>query len=463
VDKDAARAGTPPVQTDAARSGTASLRAHRHIVIPVILTVAVIIGFFACFAVWINRQVLNTENWTNTSSELLANEKVQAAVGAYAVNELFHAVDVAQELKAGLPTQLQGLAGPASAGLHALAERAVPRLLATAAIQEGWRRANKAAHAELIHILNGGSKTVSTSSGVVTLNLHELITNLAAQLGLRSQLESAREKLPSGARAKAREVAKEKLGVTLPATSGQLVIMRSNQLKTAQDIVKAIRGLAIVLPLILIALFALAVWWDRGRRRTTLRSVGWCLFGIGILLLLGRRAGGDAVVNSLVKVPANRPAVHEVWSIATSLLYDIAIAMVLYGLVVVAAAWVGGATRPAIGLRRAMAPWLREHAVGSYAVAEAILLLIVLWGPTPATRQWLPVIGFALLFALGTAILRAHTKREFPDAQRGEATARLRAWAASRRGRPHTVVAGDGADIVGPETSLRQGADRETS
>ena len=62
------------------------------------------------------------------------------------------------------------------------------------------------------------------------------------------------------------------LSATLPPTSGQITIMRASQLKTAQDIAKAIRGLAIVLPTIALLLFALALWLAHGRRRSTLRS-----------------------------------------------------------------------------------------------------------------------------------------------------------------------------------------------
>ncbi len=166
-----------------------------------------------------------------------------------------------------------------------------------------------------------------------------------------------------------------------------------------------------------------------------MRTSGWCFFAIGLLLLLGRRIGGDSVVNSLVKNPANKPAAHEAWSIGTSLLYNIAIAMVLYGLVIVVAAWLAGNTRAAVAVRRAMAPWLREHAVGSYVVGEAILLLVVLWGPTQATREILPVIGFALLVAFAVWVLRRETEREFPDAKVGEATAAMRRWMSNVRGR----------------------------
>lgn len=403
-------------------------RPHRRLVAAT-LAVATVIGFFACFAVWVNRQALNTDNWTKTSTQVLADPQVQAALSVYLVNELFASAEVPARLQTALPEQLKGLSGPLAAGLRQVANQFVPRLLATSAAQELWRRANHAAHEQLLRILNGGGKAVSTENGVVALNLHELVTELGNRLGVGAQVAAAREKLAGGKGAEVRSAAEQKLGVTLPANSGRIVIMRSNQLKTAQDIVKAIKGLALVLPLVALALFALAVWLARGWRRHALRSTGWCFFGVGVALLVLRRVAGAAVVKGLVANPANKDAAQAVWSIGTSLLYDIAIAMVLYGLVLVLAAWLAGETRSARFLRRAGAPWMREHAVGSYVVAGILLLLVVLWGPTPATRQLLPVLGFFALAAFGVALLRRQTALEFPDAMPGEAMADVRrAW-----------------------------------
>ena len=67
-------------------------------------------------------------------------------------------------------------------------------------------------------------------------------------------------KLQGATGASARAAAQQKLGITLPPANGQLVIMRSNQLKTAQDIANAVKHLAIVLPALAILLFALAVY-----------------------------------------------------------------------------------------------------------------------------------------------------------------------------------------------------------
>src|SRR5271154_6742651 len=85
----------------------------RHRGINAIFVLAVIVGVFAVLAVWVNRQVLNTDNWTNTSSRLLADPKIEAAVGNLLVNELFRQVDVAKELKSVLPSEVDGLAAPA--------------------------------------------------------------------------------------------------------------------------------------------------------------------------------------------------------------------------------------------------------------------------------------------------------------------------------------------------------------
>jgi len=438
----------PPKETQDSTGAGGAVHRHRGL-ITTLFVLATILGFFACFALWINRQLLNTDNWTKTSTNLIANEKVDGALGTFAVNELFAAVNVSEVLKSKLPSQFQGLAGPAAAGLRQLADQAAPQLLATAPVQEAWRQANKTAHAELIRILNGGGKVLSTKEGVVSLNLHELITQLAAQVGLSSQLEAARSKLHGSTGETARAVAQEKLGVTLPAASGELVIMRASQLKTAQDIVKAIKGLAIVLPALSLLLFAIAVWLSRGRRRVALRTTGWCLFGVGLVLLIARRIAGDQVVNGLVQVPTNRPAAQAAWSIGTSLLYDIALAVLVYGLVLVCVAWLGGRTRPATMVRRALSPFSRDHATAMYATGAGLLLLVILWGPTPATRQLIPIIGFAALGALAIYIWRRQMEVEFPDVQHGEAMAMMRGAYASVRGRGSSAAhhRGGAADL----------------
>lgn len=74
-------------------SVTRTTRAHRFLV-SMLLVLATIITVPAAFAVWINRQALNTANWSSTSGKILENRQVQTALSAYLVNDLFHNVNV---------------------------------------------------------------------------------------------------------------------------------------------------------------------------------------------------------------------------------------------------------------------------------------------------------------------------------------------------------------------------------
>jgi hypothetical protein len=410
--------------SDPERSAASPKRAHP-VLVPILLVLASVALFTGAFAVWVNRQALNTDNWKTTSSKLLADPQIQAALGPYLVDQLFSNADVAGAIQQRLPSNLQGLAGPASAGLRQLADRAAPKILARPRVQDAWVAANTAAHERLLKIINGGGPVVSTANGEVALDLNALVKQLAADLGVSSQVAVAQAQLqgPAGAQAKAQ--LQQRLNITVPAASGRLVIMRSDQLKTAQDVAGAVKGLAIVLPALAILLYALAIWLARGRRRHALRTVGWCFVVVGALLLLVRRVGGNEIVHSLVKVPSNEAAVHQAWTIATSLLFAIAVALVVYGLVFVLAAWLGGPTRPAQSVRKLAAPELRESPAVAYGAVGGLLLLLVIWGPTPAFRQLAWILVFAALLALGVTALRRQTAAEFPGVQRRDAMREL--------------------------------------
>jgi hypothetical protein len=371
--------------------------AHRHrFLVGVLFALGTVVGVVAVLAVWTNRQALNTDNWTNTSSELLADEHIQTALGDYLVTELFKSGDAQAALERRLPAQLQGLAGPAASGLQQLAGEAAPKLLASSQAQGVWEQANRVAHEELMKIINGGGEVVSTNEGTVTLDLHALVSELATRLGI------------------------EQAAANVPPSSGQLEILRSDQLKTAQDVADVIKGLAIVLPLLAFALFILAVWLSKGNRRAALRTTGWCLVGIGFFALIARRVIGNQIVDALVQNPSNKTAAHDVWTIATSLLYDIGAAVIIYGLILVITAVIAGPTRAGTAVRRTLAPSLRDHPAAVYGLAGLALLLVIVWAPTPASRQLIPLIGIAVLLTLGIGALRRMTAREFPDGQRGD-------------------------------------------
>jgi Short C-terminal domain len=375
---------------------------NRRTLVAVIAALALITGFGAIMSTWVRRQALNNGSWPNTSSKLLADKQIQNAIGAYLVNELFTKVDVAAEIRTALPAEGQALAAPAAGGLREVAGRLTPQLLARPRVQDAWRKSNEVAHDQLLKILDGGGENIQTTNGEVVLDLHNIVTELASTVGLGN------------------------ISSKIPEDAGQLTIMKSDQLKTAQDVAQGIRTLSVVLTIISLSLFALAVYLAGGWRRIALRRVGWSLVALGVFALLIRRAAGNQIVDGLVKTESIKPAVHNAWNISTSLLYTISITFVIYGLLIVACAWLAGPTRSATATRRVLAPELRDHPERVYAAAATVYLLVLLWGPTPAFRKAVPILLIAGLIVFGIEMLRRQTAREFPDATADEAKQAVR-------------------------------------
>ncbi|HEY3188386.1 MAG TPA: hypothetical protein VGJ70_12990, partial [Solirubrobacteraceae bacterium] len=119
------------------------------VVVATILTVA---GIFAVFA---NRQVLNADNWADTSTELLANDDVRSAVSDELIDDVYASVDVQAEVANALPPRLKRLAGPAANGLQSLAEQRVNRFLGRPKVQEAWKAANRITAQQFINIAEG--------------------------------------------------------------------------------------------------------------------------------------------------------------------------------------------------------------------------------------------------------------------------------------------------------------------
>jgi len=73
-----------------------------------------VLAFLSVFAIWTERQALNTDDWVHTSGRLLQNETIRGALSDYLVDQLYENVDVSKELEEILPGDTKDLAGPAA-------------------------------------------------------------------------------------------------------------------------------------------------------------------------------------------------------------------------------------------------------------------------------------------------------------------------------------------------------------
>ncbi len=311
----------------------------------ILATVALAVGSFAW---WIDWQVLNTANWTDTSAHLIANPTIRNQVSRFVVDEVFEQARFNQ-LLGSIPD-----VGRLTPELKRLVVKLVRRELATAPGIEAWRFANRVAHRELLRILDGGGTVVSTRGGVVALNLAALVADVSKRLSDASAVAA----LAGGAPAIAALAAGGLLRLVAhsPPDLGRIVILRSTQLHDAQISVPAIRALALVLPIAALVLFALAVALARGWRRQVALRMGWCLIAAGACVLLARLALKPLVVDSLIRSDSVRPAANAAWLIATARLRDNAYLTIAVGAVLVAGAWLAGRVGRARRRRGATAP-----------------------------------------------------------------------------------------------------------
>jgi hypothetical protein len=101
-----------------------------------------------------------------------------------------------------------------------------------------------------------------------------------------------------------------------------------------------------------------------------------------------------------------------------ALLVQVAVSTLLFGVLLVLGAWTLGSSALARGLRRQASPWLRERPGGAYVAFGLIWLLLIAFVPITAFRNWLGILVFAVLFAVGAALFRRQALTEFPDAER---------------------------------------------
>ncbi len=389
-----AAAGTGRVPTGAPGVSVPAVSRPHRMWVRAILVLATLVAVLAIFAIWANRQLLNPDNWARTSTGLLQKPTIRSAVAGYLVDQLYANVNVPAELKSGLPKQLQPLAGPVSGALHSVAEQGAERALETPQVQSVWANANRAADQALVAIVNGGGRRVQIQAGTVSLNLRQIVADLSGRLGLPADLAEK-----------------------LPASVANLKIVTSSQLGLVRNAAKALHALAVWLTIIAIALYALALYLARSYRRRTLTRVGMSLVIAGLLVILGRAIGQGQIVSAITSDASIEPAANDAYSVATSLLVQVASSSIIIGIPVIIAAWLAGPSRWALGARRFWAPRFRERPALPYWMTAALLLLVFIWAPIPATRNPWTMLLFAVLAFVGAHLLRAQIAQEFPDAE----------------------------------------------
>jgi len=405
----------PDVTTSAASVAAppeiATLSGRRRGAIWALVVVASLIGVLSILSTWVNRQLLSDSAATTTSTALVQDAAIRSALSVYLVDQLYTNVDVAAELEQRLPKQLKPLAAPAAAALRDPAAQGVDLLLARPHVQALFVRSSALAQKQLFNVLeNRTGAGITTGSGNVTVDLGALVAELGTQLGLPT---AALDQLPPG--------------------TGVITVMRSDQLGLAQTGLSTVRILSVWLLVLVLAMYALALYLAVGIRRQTLRNIGWAFVIVGLIVVAARNVIGNYAVDSLTTSVYRTPA-HHVWLILTSTLAEIGWSIVFYGVIAVVGAVLAGPARPATAFRSRIAPTLKQSPGIMWVAVALVYLLLVVWGGTHALRTPFGILVLGALLATGVVAFRRETLREFPDATEGSGLVAAIAAAGGRVG-----------------------------
>jgi hypothetical protein len=286
-------------------------RPRRHgVLMTLLLILALLLTLGAATAIWLDRQALSNNGWTDTSGHLIENQQIRTAVADQIVQQVFQQGNVDHRLSSALGP----LAGPAESQLRSLATRLTVITLQTKPVRRAWQVANSQAHRQLV------SDIEHNRDRDVYLQLTPIVNRV---------LNAWRDSKPiRGLPSVVRDLLDIRVG-----DAGRIRVLRADQVRNVRVAVNAIRNLVLVLTLLAGICFLIAIAVATGRRLRAIAYVGVCLAICGGILLAVRALIGSALANALVpaSAPANRAAVRATWLIGSTQLRDVAIILLIVG------------------------------------------------------------------------------------------------------------------------------------
>ncbi len=179
----------------------------------------------AVTATWMNRTLLDTDQWIEAVAPLPQDPEIQRIVSEEVADEVLTVVDLSILMEGLLGPAGKFLAVPAEDAARGAIEQATVDVLASPEFERLWIDANRVAHEEAVAVLRGESSVVATADGQVTLDLVPLINNVIAQISQNTpELFGGTISVPQVSADQVDQAATnlaDTLDITLPPTSGR--------------------------------------------------------------------------------------------------------------------------------------------------------------------------------------------------------------------------------------------------
>jgi hypothetical protein len=350
-----------------------------------LLVLGVLLTVVSILATYVKREALDQDQFKQTSRALIESPAIQEQLSAVMVDALFSNVDVKSELEGRLPKNLQPLAVPLAGISQGFADTAAQKLLARPRAQDAFVALASASQSQVVEVLHGDTGALQTTDGNVVLDLRPLVLKLGDRFGFV-----------------------ENLAAKVPQDAGQVTILKSEDLNTAQTITHWLEQVANYVWILALACWVGAIWLARGRRRQEVRALGIGLIAVGVLVLLVRWLAGKYLVDSVVADDSVRPAATDAWNIITDSLAAAGWVALAFGVLIVIGAWLVGPGERATAARTALAPTLKRVWVAWGLWALGIVVIAWLLPIHTLRVTAILVVGSAI----GFAVFRRQLTRE---------------------------------------------------
>ena len=363
-------------------------RTIRSIFVLLFLFLGTLLLFSANVGFWVRNDIYDTEGFVETTTAVVEDEDVQAALAEALALRIYNAADVTGLLRDELPERLRFLAVPLGDTLLEFLERAALRLIQGPRLQAAFEEALRVAHTAIIRIIE--SDAITSTSDEIVIDLRPVLDEIIAEIGLEERLDSTE--------------ADESILVRLdlPPDAGQFTIQNQAAAwvfriaRFGDNIILAVGIAALVA---FLAGVALAV-----NRRNVLRNVG-ILFAVVGLISLALLIPVRIFTSELARHP---DAAGAVVRILTEQFRFQSFGLIVAGMLILGVAfalggsrlarWLRGSLRTSTGERESLGGIIRDYAtpLRVFGLAAGAILLLV-W-PDPSTRVQITILALTAIY-----------------------------------------------------------------
>lgn len=246
-------------------------------------------GVVAIGATWMHHQVMNETQWSDSSVKVLRDPAVQKITADFLADQT---VDQLQSsaVASVLPEALRVIG---SERIGDLAGQAALRALRDGTFETQWRTASATTHAQFVRWLHGQDTRIE--GGKVVLDLQPVVDKLAQQLGVPTDLVKQAEAATGGA---------------------TIVLLQRDEYEQTRHDVARLERLAVLTPLVALALALLSIV-IAPRRRTAVVRIGIAAIGAGLIVLIASPLMRTSIEHGLIDGGAASSVARSIWSVTS--------------------------------------------------------------------------------------------------------------------------------------------------